>query len=992
MLVAAQAASAAALPTTPPRIDPARVELVVGLSDPSLAQFARSQPSLQGFASRGRRVSATAFGSRLYLARLARQQAQVAARIEQAIPAARVTWHYQFVLNAMAIDLPTKDAARLAAVPGVRRVYPSIHYHALTDTVPGLIQASSLWGAPPDLPAAGQGIKIGIVDDGIDQTNPFFNPAGFAPPAGFPRGQLRYTTAKVIVARSYPPKNAPAGAKLPFDPKYSEHATHVAGIAAGDYGTVASPGGPFPTVSNLSGVAPRAYLGNYRALTLNDPLFGAGGGTPEIAAAVDAAAKDGMDVINLSLGGPETDPRADALVTALEDAVGAGIVVTVSAGNSFEELGGGSVGSPGTAPDVITVAAATTTRFFGVRAAVLGPGAVPAPLQSFDATSTNLLRIPASFAAPHDLVDATKVLKGNGDLCGKVSGSALKGRLVLVDPSARCGLDTQATRAKGAGAAGLVFRPNVPGDPSIIPDKLDVPVVMVTESVGDQLRSFAAGAGGKAQVVVQSTVSELPTTPRVIADFSSSGPTPYTHLLKPDVSAPGVSILSSVPNAAKDFPGPFAVFDGTSMAAPAVAGSAALLRQLHPTWTPGDIKSALMSTAGPDFPDSSQASEANVLREGAGFINVAAANDAAVITAPTSLAFGLIDGARGTSQTPTIAVRDLGAGGQWQVGTAIQAGAPPGVTLVAQPVLDVPLNGVVGLPVTLNVPPGAAAGEVTGFVTLTQGTRQRRIPVWALVERPALPQTAVRTLTKPGVYAGNNRKGQAAVDVYRYPEDASGSGLPKRYAGPEQLWHFHLGKRVINAGVTVEAAGKTTVLPVMLAQRDENTVAGEAGLPLDVGPMGYTAGLPEPAAGSWFMEPGDYYVSVDSPKGSDAGAYKLRYWVNDLSPPTVKLLTPELPANKPTELRFEILDAASGVDPASVLGFIGQYTFRLPYSTGSGTAVLPLPRLKPGTYETAVLAADYAQTKNSLGSRPTAANTVIKLYKFKVVAPRRGGS
>jgi hypothetical protein len=195
----------------------------------------------------------------------------------------------------------------LGHVPGVAEVWPSVRYHALA-VRSGLQQigADKLWG--PDLSTAGTGMKIGIIDDGLDATNPFFTPTGYSYPPGFPKGQTQYATPKVIVQRTFPPPgNTYANATLPFDPAQSYHATHVAGIAAGNYDTNARG-------QLISGVAPRAYLGNYKALTTPTPDFGLDGNSAEITAAIEAAVSDGMNVINLSLGEPEVEPSRDIVV------------------------------------------------------------------------------------------------------------------------------------------------------------------------------------------------------------------------------------------------------------------------------------------------------------------------------------------------------------------------------------------------------------------------------------------------------------------------------------------------------------------------------------------------------------------------------------------------------------------------------------------------------------------------------------------------------
>src|SRR5581483_7956515 len=221
------------------------VEVVVTLPRPSLATEVARNRTLAARARRNHSVAVRAPAAVSYLRTLAAEQRTLATRLAVSIPAARVHWHYDVALDGISVVLPASDLSRLRALPGAT-VWPSVTYHALRDTTasgpvvprlnrgPTLIGAPELWGS--NLATAGQGIKIALVDDGIDQAHPYFNPSGFAYPAGFPKGNTAYTTPKVIVARSFPsPSTRWRYAATPFDPVYSDHATHVAGIAAGDY-------------------------------------------------------------------------------------------------------------------------------------------------------------------------------------------------------------------------------------------------------------------------------------------------------------------------------------------------------------------------------------------------------------------------------------------------------------------------------------------------------------------------------------------------------------------------------------------------------------------------------------------------------------------------------------------------------------------------------------------------------------------------------------
>ena len=314
----------------------AGVEVVVTLKRPPLATT---------FGLHGRESTA-------HLRTLRADQARLEQRIERTVPGAHVRWRYRYVLNALAVVAPRSAVGRLASLPGVAQVYPSVEYHSLLDQSVPLINAPALWG--PARSTAGQGIKIGIIDDGVDQAHRFFSPVGFTYPPGFPKGNTRFTTPKVIVARAFaPPTTHWKYADQPFDPIDSQHATHVAGIAAGDYNTTQRAGRP------VSGVAPAAYIGNYKVLTVPTPEVGLNGNSPEIVKGIDTAVADGMNVINLSLGEPEIDRDRDLVAQALNAAADAGVVPVVAAGNDFDDFGYGSVSSPGNAAKAITAAAVT---------------------------------------------------------------------------------------------------------------------------------------------------------------------------------------------------------------------------------------------------------------------------------------------------------------------------------------------------------------------------------------------------------------------------------------------------------------------------------------------------------------------------------------------------------------------------------------------------------------------------------------------------------
>jgi subtilisin family serine protease len=806
------AAGSGASAQTPANAATGLVEVVVTLPQPPLAEAILRDRGLAALATSHRRLNVRAPASVSYLRTLATAQRQLQARIQAAIPSAAVHWRYGVVLNGMAVVVPRSQLARLTALPGAT-VWPSVTYHALLNRTPQLIGAPTVWG--PTLSTAGNGMKIAILDDGLDQTHVFFDPAGYSYPPGFPKGNTAYTTAKVIVAKTFAPQT-PAWkyANTPFDPEFSEHATNVAGIAAGNHDTVA-------TLSSgkvkVSGIAPNAYIGNYKVLTTPTENFGLDGNSPEIAMGIEEAVKDGMDVINLSLGEPEIEPSRDIVVKAVDNAADAGVISVIAAGNDFGDAGRGSIGSPGTAPKAITVAAST-----------------------------------------------------EGD-----SG---------------------------------------PAD--------------------------------------------------VIAGFSSSGPTPISLQMKPDVTAPGVDLLSSLPHnqwSNHDW-------SGTSMAAPHDAAAAALLKERHPAWTPAQVKSALESTGAPVHPAGS-ATELTPLREGGGRIDLPHADNPLVFTDPSGLSFGLVT--RGTTSARQLALADAGGGAApWTTSIDPQT-TPHGVSLA----LSAPTAAAgTTLGVTLTVAADAAEGDAQGFLLLTRGSDVRRVPYWLHVEVPKLGTEKHATLTSPGVYGGNTAGKPSLVSSYRYPEGSLScnckTGVQTDQSGPEQVFQYKLKAPVANLGaVVLTHARGVRVSPRLVVGDDENRLVGYTAIPLDINPYA-DFGRIVPAVGAVFPAPATYDVVFDTPAGAKPGKFTFRFWVNDLSPPTVRLLTHTIRAKD--VIRLRVTDGGSGVDPASLVVNVDAFRPGFVYKNGILTF---RSALKRGTHRLTVVAADYQETKNMENTGPVLPNT-----------------
>src|SRR5436309_4716968 len=395
-------------------------------------------------------------------------------------PNAKITSEYDISVNAVAVQLNGTSLETIAGAPMVQQVQYNALYHPNLSESYKIINASDAWAAAGGRSVAGAGIKIGDIDTGIDNTHPFFDPTGFSYPPGFPKcdaadsashhedQDCNYVSQKVIVAKVFYNKAQQQGLDAQA---IQDHGTHTAGIAAGVTGKTAVVNGV--SIDDMSGIAPGAWLGNYNVF----PGDVSNARSEDILNAVDAAVEDGMDVLNLSLGG-SYHGNNDLLAIGLDNAVDAGVVVAVAAGNSGP--GAGTLESPGRARKVITVGASTNQHFVGQPFTYPAGGGttIGAAVGDFDPLPT------ASF----DLFDT----QSNG--CASVDPGA-SGKLAIIDRGT-CTFSQKVANAKAAGAVGVLVINNVAGDPTAMGRSAgfddDLPAVMISKNDGAALRASGA--------------------------------------------------------------------------------------------------------------------------------------------------------------------------------------------------------------------------------------------------------------------------------------------------------------------------------------------------------------------------------------------------------------------------------------------------------------------------------------------------------------------
>src|SRR5215469_5098763 len=385
----------------------------------------------------GRKIELQSAEALEYEASLKNEQKDFESSAASVSTGVRVRAELRKLANAVVIEAPASAISLISSLPAVRNVELSKRYHALLDKSVPLIGAPTVWSIAGGAASAGKGVKIAILDTGIDISNPLFADAGFTAPNGFPIGDPSQVNNKVIVAKAFLGSDSSAADQ-------NGHGTNVAGIAAGDFNTE-TPLGP------VSGVAPGAFLGNYRVLSASGSGFDF-----LIAEGLEEAVSDGFDIASLSLGAT-AGSTLGVLDTAVENAVSAGMVVVAAAGNDGD-TGQMSIDSPGVAPHAITVAASSNGHVIGPTVQVVTPGPVSPDLQKIESTQgqTCSFDFPAVFG-PLSLIDeATIDKKKRACKANKLPPGSMTGKIALVQRGI-CNFSDKINNVAAVGAVGAII-------------------------------------------------------------------------------------------------------------------------------------------------------------------------------------------------------------------------------------------------------------------------------------------------------------------------------------------------------------------------------------------------------------------------------------------------------------------------------------------------------------------------------------------------------
>ena len=590
---------------------------------------------------------------------------------------------YRYAFNGFAGELSPAAVARLAHRPEVVGIWADSSRTLETNNASlflGLYDQDG--GLRADLGLTGEDVVVGVIDSGIDPTHPqlgdmvarvpracraswaegswlglflchgvrknpplvqdYGAPPGFSgicqTGPGFPAGSCNN---KIVGARYYIDgflvRHTLDDGEFVSPKDVDGHGTHIATTIAGDSEVATLFGG---RIGEVSGIAPRARIAVYKACWMRPGDTRATCTASDLARAIDDAVADGVDVINYSIGSLDPDLTAPEEI-ALLNAWNAGILPVVAAGNDGPN--NFTIGAPSSAPWVLTVAASTQAGSRYEQAIeIVAPDALKGRVPMREASFTPPL-------SGRDPVEGRLVLVDDGvaqlsdgsigsvhDACEPlVDAGALSGTIALIERGG-CLFETKLARVAEAGAVAAVVWTTT-GSPFVMngtEGSAPIPAVMIGPADGDQLVDAIKARDTPVVRLAWGVLIELRDDANLIANFSSRGPTlSEPDFIKPDLSAPGVNILAgSTPDKVNGTRGEYYQYmSGTSMSAPIVAGVAALLRELHPEWSPGTLKSAMMSTAYAGQLSDDGAFLANPFDQGTGHVDPNLARDPGLV-------------------------------------------------------------------------------------------------------------------------------------------------------------------------------------------------------------------------------------------------------------------------------------------------------------------------------------------------------------------------
>jgi minor extracellular serine protease Vpr len=673
---------------------------LVQLNGEPLATYAKTKPA------QGKKIDFNNSTVKSYRAQLSALRNDFKQWLRANAPKAKATGEFDISLNAVAVKLNGEALAKIATAPQVVRAqYQGLYYPTAVDPDLDLIEAPAAWTAAGGTSSsAGEGVKVAIVDSGIDATHPCFRDAGY--PARTQLGDTSFTNNKVIVAKVF---NNKTPSRRYTAEAIDAHGTHVAGTVGCNFGTAANVDG-VPIPHTISGVAPRALLGNYNIFPANV----ANARSEDILNALDAAYADGFDVANMSLGGGAHGIQ-DLLTIAVDNLDRANMVVAVAAGNSGP--GHYTVESPGSAARALTAGAATVGHLIATPITVGGLTAA--------GVAGDFATVSSDLTAPLGVVTEAPInaVTGLSTACGPLA-TDLTGKIALVSRGV-CSFSAKIRNAQDAGAVAVLVVNNIAGDgigmaEDGTPNQPTVPAYNVSLNDGGAMQPHA----GEATTIGASPAYLITGNDDFMAGFSSQGPTDVDFRVKPDVVAPGVNVLSSIPVSYCGGSPCFAFFQGTSMATPHLAGSAAVLRWANPALTAAEIRSAIVNTADQGVlkktTSTTGALETDVQIIGSGRENLLSAVDASVALDPVSVSFGAVPSGSGQVRGLGITVKNL-TDGPLTLAFAIEPGSGGVAYTLDTASATLAAGSSVQVGLTMNAEKAATPGDHQAKLSVSSG-------------------------------------------------------------------------------------------------------------------------------------------------------------------------------------------------------------------------------------------------------------------------------